>query len=337
MPFYHDPLPAARGPRVAVRASVASELEWALAAAERADFRDDHATLAAAYDADPALHERVCSLWGPGEATSCGGFLELLVLAHHGGLLFSTDPAALLGRLEDLCADAPVGSDGPPLRSETEADRLAVLRRLRRLRSSRQRRGDYVAVVSDVWAAVGGDWERFGRRAADVAVSSRLDALTRGSDWRDIARTDCGNDALLAEMVAALPPEGEVVVIPAFFTHRGMLVDLPGLVLVGVRTDNAGAHARTRTESLARRLKAISDPTRLAILDMLRSGPRTVTEIATTFALAQPTVSNHVKLLRDAGLLTDAREGTRRNLVLHDRAVDDLLASLREVLSSPAS
>jgi DNA-binding transcriptional ArsR family regulator len=130
---------------------------------------------------------------------------------------------------------------------------------------------------------------------------------------------------------------GVVVVVPAFFTHKGLLVDLPGVVVVGVRTDTTGAHARARTEALARRLKAISDPTRLAILDALRSGPRTATEIAAAFSLAQPTVSNHVKLLRDAGLVSDERSGTRRNLVVQHDMVEELIRSLHDVLSDHPS
>jgi DNA-binding transcriptional ArsR family regulator len=122
-------------------------------------------------------------------------------------------------------------------------------------------------------------------------------------------------------------------VVPAFFTHKGLLVDLPGVVVVGVRTDTTGAQARARTEALARRLKAISDPTRLAMLDALRNGPLTVTEIAVAFALAQPTVSNHVKVLRDAGLVSDVRDGTRRHLIVEHREVEELLTNLHDVLS----
>ena len=151
-----------------------------------------------------------------------------------------------------------------------------------------------------------------------------------------MARSECDFGELLDRTVADLEPDGELVVVPAFFTHKGLLVDLPGVVVVGVRTDTTGAQARARTEALARRLKAISDPTRLAMLDALRNGPRTVTEIAVAFGLAQPTVSNHVKVLRDAGLVTDVREGTRRHLVVEHDEVEELLANLHGVLSDRA-
>ena len=62
-------------------------------------------------------------MWGPGEEISCGGFMELMVLAHDGGLLFSTDADALLDRLDALCTSAPAASDELPLLSETTEDR----------------------------------------------------------------------------------------------------------------------------------------------------------------------------------------------------------------------
>jgi len=131
-------------------------------------------------------------------------------------------------------------------------------------------------------------------------------------------------------------PFGQVLVVPAFYTHKGMFVDLPGQVLVGVRSESDGATARARTEQLARQLKTISDPTRLAILDTLRRGPRTVTELADAFALAQPTVSNHVKILRDAGLVSDVRDGRRRRLVVRADEVRRVLGGLQDVLDGAA-
>ena len=61
--------------------------------------------------------------------------------------------------------------------------------------------------------------------------------------------------------------------------------------------------ARARTESVARRLKAVADPTRLAILHSLATAPSTVGELAVLFRIAQPTVSMHVKVLRESGLV----------------------------------
>jgi DNA-binding transcriptional ArsR family regulator len=333
MPLIDSDMPSSSALQVSVAPSVAIELDWSMASARREDYRRDHPVLGSAYERNPELRQRVDSMWGPREQISCGGFMELTVVAHHGGLLFSSDADALLGRLDSLCATVPATSDDLALMSETPEDRAAILARLNRLRDSPELRRTYVALVRDVWAAVGPDWEQSGRRAVEVAVAARRDLQAKGADWHEVARSECDLGDLLDRTVAALGPGGELVVVPAFYTHVGLLIDLPGVVVVGVRTDNTGAQARARTEALARRLKAISDPTRLAMLDALRNGPRTVSQIATAFSLAQPTVSNHVKVLRDAGLVTDRREGTRRYLIVQHEAVEELLASLHDVLS----
>jgi DNA-binding transcriptional ArsR family regulator len=57
---------------------------------------------------------------------------------------------------------------------------------------------------------------------------------------------------------------------------------------------------------------ALSDPTRRAILARLADGEATVTEIAKPFQLSQPTISKHLKVLEDAGLIEVARDAQRR-------------------------
>ena len=59
-------------------------------------------------------------------------------------------------------------------------------------------------------------------------------------------------------------------------------------------------------------LSALADPTRRAIYESLRSGARSVGEIASGFPVSRPAVSQHLRALREAGLVTEARQGTRR-------------------------
>ncbi len=334
MPLIDTDFDTALAPRlrVEVHGSIAVELEWALAAGNHHDFRQDHPTLAAAYAENPDLHARVQAIWAdlwPDMATTC--FMELMVLAERGGHLLSLDADAFLDDLPRLCTETFDAADYPMV-SETAEDRRVILRRLELLRESAELRARYVALVRDVWEAVRGDWERFGRGAVAQEVDARRSALARGTDWHEVARGSCDFGDLLNASVAGLRPDDALVVVPAFLTHHGLLLDLPGTVVSGVRTDTTGVEARARTEVLARRLKAISDPTRLAILDALRQGPRTVTQLAAAFALAQPTVSNHVRVLREGGLVSDVRDGTRRNLVVRPDAVDALMAGLTSVL-----
>ena len=58
--------------------------------------------------------------------------------------------------------------------------------------------------------------------------------------------------------------------------------------------------------------RAISDPTRRAILDQLAERDRSVGELCESFDMTQPAVSQHLRVLRDAGLVTPRQEGRRR-------------------------
>jgi len=59
----------------------------------------------------------------------------------------------------------------------------------------------------------------------------------------------------------------------------------------------------------ARFFQALGDPTRLALLEVLRGGERNVGELVAALGCPQPKVSRHLKVLKDAGLVRDTREG----------------------------
>ena len=59
-------------------------------------------------------------------------------------------------------------------------------------------------------------------------------------------------------------------------------------------------------------LQALADPTRRAIFEKLRGGPSAVGELAHGLPLTRPAVSQHLKVLKGAGLVRERREGTRR-------------------------
>jgi DNA-binding transcriptional ArsR family regulator len=73
---------------------------------------------------------------------------------------------------------------------------------------------------------------------------------------------------------------------------------------------------------------ALGDPTRRAILDALRRGPRPVGELATGLPVSRPAVSQHLKILKEAGLVTDRRNGTRRLYQLDTAGMTELRAYL---------
>ncbi|HEU0242923.1 MAG TPA: metalloregulator ArsR/SmtB family transcription factor [Candidatus Limnocylindrales bacterium] len=78
---------------------------------------------------------------------------------------------------------------------------------------------------------------------------------------------------------------------------------------------------------------ALADPTRRAIIAQLAQGDRTVGELAAPFAMSQPAVSRHLKVLESAGLITRSRRATARLSHLEAdplRAASDWLARYRQ-------
>ena len=74
--------------------------------------------------------------------------------------------------------------------------------------------------------------------------------------------------------------------------------------------------------------RAIADPTRREILNLLRGGHRTVGEIAGNFRTSRPAISKHLRLLRSAGLVVSRQDGAARICGLNAkplRAIDDWL------------
>jgi DNA-binding transcriptional ArsR family regulator len=67
---------------------------------------------------------------------------------------------------------------------------------------------------------------------------------------------------------------------------------------------------------------ALGDPNRRAIVEQLRAGDRSVRELADALPISRPAVSRHLRLLKQAGLVTDRAEGTRRLYRLHDDGIE---------------
>ena len=77
--------------------------------------------------------------------------------------------------------------------------------------------------------------------------------------------------------------------------------------------------------------KMLAHSTRIRILDALRDGPLTVTEIQTLLALEQPNVSQHLAVLRGGGFLLSSREGNATKYRIPDTAIFNLLDIAREI------
>lgn len=87
------------------------------------------------------------------------------------------------------------------------------------------------------------------------------------------------------------------------------------------------------TDSLSTTFAALADPTRRSILAQLSKGEATVTELAAPHAMSLPSVSRHLKVLENAGLVSKGRSAQWRPCRLEVaalRAADDWLAPYRE-------
>jgi DNA-binding transcriptional ArsR family regulator len=82
---------------------------------------------------------------------------------------------------------------------------------------------------------------------------------------------------------------------------------------------------------------ALGDPNRRAILALLGTHERSVGQLADALPISRPAVSRHLRVLKDAGLVTDRPEGTRRLYALHDQGADAVRAYIEQVWGDAAT
>jgi DNA-binding transcriptional ArsR family regulator len=299
----HDP-----SRRVLVEPSAPAELFWALLAlAKGRAFRPLPGLLE-----DTALAEQVRAMWkGAGHYA----FNELLVLAHRGGVLLSSDIEPFLAHLEDIVSQ-PSGElrlrTEPPDEAKVIRDRLSTLKRDATLCAH------YGQVLNTTWQRVEPTWRTVGRTTVEHSARAMRERLTRGASLGELLpeghmARHYRRGELLA-LITDAEPDGAVALSPLYFSSAGShVLDLPGLIHVGVPIEDADPRQQLAhvAEHVARRAKVLSDPTRVALLADLIRRPASITELAERFELSQPTVSMHVKALREADLLDAAKNGTR--------------------------
>ena len=79
--------------------------------------------------------------------------------------------------------------------------------------------------------------------------------------------------------------------------------------------------------------KALADPTRRKILQLLRHGEKTAGELAEQFDMAKPSVSHHFAVLKQADLIESRREGKQIYYYLNTTVVEDLLAIIWDLFA----
>ncbi len=288
---------------------------------------------------EPALLERLTTFWsGPGldridgrPHAECG---ELLVAGWKMGALLAPSSGPFLDGLDrTLAAGVPV----PTLASEPDSVVELIRRRLEFLSTDSAARAEYVGLTRAFFGKMAEYWERSGKVVAERAVED-IRALLRGG--ADLRAALPGNmfihrDEFQASIVEARASH-QLVVVPLGLGGAGNLFwSFPDLLLVGVGTESAEKEARRRerAERVANRLKVLSDPTRVSILLELLVptwNSSTVTELARQFELSQPTVSVHIKMLREAGLARPERDGNQVHYKADAATVETYLAGVAE-------
>lgn len=86
-----------------------------------------------------------------------------------------------------------------------------------------------------------------------------------------------------------------------------------------------------------RALDALGDPTRRQVFRSLKGGERSVGDIARRMDVTRPAVSQHLKILKDAGLVVDRAEGTRRLYSVDSRALEAVRRWLDEIWTESLS
>ncbi len=310
-------------------------MEWDWALCLHAPAKDSAYPIRSARFADaPGLEERVRAFWDDGYDE----FSELVLLAHRSGCLWETDGARILARVGEA-AETPLGEE--PLDSEQPEHRLRVLERLERLRLEPQTRQAWLRLIADVAAALAARWEDEGMAFVDQAVQSLQGEAERATDWTDFKRLgfkgcwEKDERKLPTLCDGAVRAGGEVVVVPSWVGGKGLLLSFGDLVILS-KHPSQPTPPSDATRETAKRLRALADPTRLGLVEQLSHHPRSVGELARDFRLAQPTISNHVRVLRDAGLVQVGARGTDRRLVVDAAATQALMDEVRSRLPAPS-
>lgn len=260
---------------------------------------------------------------------------EIVILAQRTGTLFS-EVEQFFRRFEQAASEPSIV---PELASEEEGVREILQDRLDRLAASPELRKAYLALVREFWAMLEPYWRTTASAAASELAASYRRRLSRTDDIRSVLpRNHFARREAHAGLVQRAVAAGEAVIVPLALGGVGIaFFALPGILIIGVgpEAEKRQDKRREAAERAAARFKVLSDPTRLSILTSFCFSPASISDMASFFDLSQPTVSVHVKLLREAGLL-EATKVRGQTLYRSNREkVDELVnAALGELFNS---
>jgi DNA-binding transcriptional ArsR family regulator len=275
------------------------------------------------------IRVRLEHLWSDGLA----GCPELIYAADVADCVLDETPQRLFAWLAKA-------SNGPTtahaMLTEPERDRPAIAERLNRLRDDARVRHAYRDILVDVWQVASSAWERHGRAVVAGACAVWKAKVDTGASIEDLmpprhplTHADrLGFDDLFTR-------RKEFALSPLYFCMSGgNVVDLDDYVHIAVPSSDLLPVRKVRDAMfVSDRLRVLAEPTRVHILIQLLSAPSSVMEIARALRVSQPTVSGHLKILRDAGLIQPKRFGARIVLVASRKRVERLLEDARATIA----
>lgn len=264
----------------------------------------------------PGLLAEIQALVGP-DGTSHHEF-ELFVLAIELGYVHEEDPQRFLRDLPELperFLERP--ADGPhaePMDTETRQKVHAGIERL----SGHGASEPVQHVLRRLWDVLSPAWREAGRAAVREASERFITAFRQKGDvLAALPAHHVAQFEASADKIRAAQSRDRVEVIPLYFASQGGFVfHLRNAYFIGygIQVEQAFAHTEARVHDIARKMKAYADPTRLMLLTLLANyGPLTPTvgDLAAQLEVSQPTVSGHLRLLKDAGLVRLVKDGTK--------------------------
>ena len=332
-----DAMPIEAGAPIcrAVSASAPSELAWILNLltqtaryAEPALAELDGTLLPGVGRLRGPITERTRQLWQDGQP----GCTELLLCADQAGCMLDTEPAGLFSWLR---SGAGIGTEEYELLTESPQDRAALRGRLLKLRGEARTRDAYLGILVDVWKLASPAWKRHGRQVVTEACLAWKARIETGAPIDELVpprhpltRADQpGLEDLFRRRV-------EFALSPLYFCMSGgHVMDFGDYVHVAVPASDLQPIRRVRDAAfVADRLRVLAEPTRVRILLQTMSAPAGVMELARSLRISQPTISGHLKVLRDAGLVQSQRHGGRSVFVASRKRVERLLEDARATI-----
>ncbi|MFN8507389.1 MAG: metalloregulator ArsR/SmtB family transcription factor [Dehalococcoidia bacterium] len=321
--------------RVTATVSLPIELTFALFMLSKPERTHDRAgaeQLTRVREQRPDLVDRVRAFWSEPEYPEWG---ELLLLINQAGALVEDDIDRLIARLMAAAAE-PL--DVPDLPTEPPEVRAYIARRLDALRADPARRDRLAGILRDTWEyVVVPGWDGAGRTVAEQTAQRIARQLESGTD---LTRVVPANHLALREgarpLLNAALRAGHVYVVPMSVTSSGQCVFGTAdtlLISFGPEAGSKAKRRREQAEAAAGRFKVLSDPTRVAILSRVLQMPTSITDLALYFDLSQPTVSVHMKMLREAGLLESTRSGAQTLYTASPEHVRDFVRQAGEMVT----